>query len=44
MTVERYHPALGVLHWLLGVLIVLGLLMGTLLAGEAAQLRPGQAR
>ncbi len=29
MTVERYHPALVVLHWLLGGLIVLGLLMGT---------------
>jgi hypothetical protein len=24
MTVERYHPALVVLHWLLGGLIVLG--------------------
>lgn len=29
MTVDRYHPALVVLHWLLGVLIVLGLFMGT---------------
>lgn len=29
MRVDRYHPALVVLHWLLGVLIVLGLFMGT---------------
>jgi len=29
MTVDRYHPALVVLHWLLGVLILLGLFMGT---------------
>lgn len=29
MTVDRYHPALVVLHWLLGLLIVLGLSMGT---------------
>ena len=29
MTVDRYHPALVVLHWLLGLLIVLGLFMGT---------------
>lgn len=29
MTTHRYHSALVVLHWLLGFLIVLGLLMGT---------------
>jgi cytochrome b561 len=29
MTVDRYHPALVVLHWILGLLIVLGLFMGT---------------
>ena len=29
MNVDRYDPALVVLHWLLGVLIVLGLFMGT---------------
>ena len=29
MTVDRYHPALVVLHWILGLLILLGLFMGT---------------
>ena len=29
MTVDRYHPALVVLHWILGLLIILGLFMGT---------------
>lgn len=24
MTVDRYHPALVVLHWILGLLIILG--------------------
>jgi cytochrome b561 len=29
MTVDRYYPALVVLHWILGLLILLGLFMGT---------------
>lgn len=29
MTVDRYHRALVVLHWFLGLLILLGLFMGT---------------
>lgn len=29
MTIHRYHAALVVLHWLLGFMILLGLIMGT---------------
>ena len=29
MTTHRYHTALVVLHWLLGFMILLGLIMGT---------------
>lgn len=29
MTVKRHHPALVVLHWLLGLMILLGLILGT---------------
>ena len=42
MTVERYHPALVVLHWLLGGLIVLGLLMGTFLLEDLPNSDPAK--
>ncbi len=29
MTIHRYHAALVVLRWLLGFMILLGLIMGT---------------
>ena len=34
MSVSRYHPALVVLHWLIGILVVVALVMGTFVLQE----------
>jgi cytochrome b561 len=39
---SRYHPLLVVLHWLLAVMIILGLIMGNFVLAETPNSDPGK--